>query len=199
MPKSSLSISSGNSKIGEIPNFSLKPVSDCANCDCCRKKCYALKAWRMYPNVRAAWSRNSRAVRKGTRWIRELETFLSENKPPYFRIHVAGDFFSPAYFRQWVELAAKCPGTRFLAFTKSFSEIEEARAVIPSNLSIVFSAFPGLDTPGHMPIAWAGETSDYPANSDRVKKAIVCPGKCDECHLCWHLLETGRDVRFHMH
>lgn len=41
-------ISRGNSKLGGIPNISLIPVKDCANCDARKNTCYALKSWKQY-------------------------------------------------------------------------------------------------------------------------------------------------------
>lgn len=54
-------VSNGNSKLGSIPNISLIPGKDCGDVPC-KAQCYALKAWKQYPETRAAWKRNSRTA-----------------------------------------------------------------------------------------------------------------------------------------
>jgi len=53
--------------------------------------------------------------------------------PNYFRIHDAGDFFSPAYYAAWCEIAAACPDIHFWAATRAWA--------IPS-LAKQFAAIP---------------------------------------------------------
>ena len=53
-----IKISTGNIKLGNIPNVNLPPVISCALRVPCSKKCYAMKAYRAYPNAREAWNHN---------------------------------------------------------------------------------------------------------------------------------------------
>ena len=193
-------VSEGNSKVGDIPNFSVIPVADCNNCDHCKGSCYALKAWRMYPDVRKAWRANSKNAHKGD--LTEVREYLAKKAPAFFRIHVAGDFFSRKYWKAWLAICRENPGTRFLAFTKEFwTTIDD----IPENLSLVQSLFPGMDTDDvslDRPVAFAGEPEDYNNNAwahYRAMRAIRCPGKCDACGMCWDLKNIGKDVRFPIH
>lgn len=49
----------------------------------------------MYPNVRKAWDDNYKlAKRNPDKLFGDLDEFLAKTKKKYFRIHVAGDFFS---------------------------------------------------------------------------------------------------------
>jgi hypothetical protein len=52
--------------------------------------------------------------------IHELNTALPKNAG-IVRIHVAGDFFSPAYMFAWINVAMLNPNTLFYAYTKSLS------------------------------------------------------------------------------
>lgn len=193
-----ISISNGNSKLGSIPNFSLRPIADCPNCKACAKECYAMKAYRMYPAVRASWGGNAKAVRKDDAWIADVEAYLAKHKPIFFRIHVAGDFISAKYFLAWVGIAKRHPGVRFLAFTKAFDECKGVR--LPVNFQLIHSAFPGMSVPQGRPIAFAGEPSAYTGTlAKRATDALVCPGVCDACGACWSLSQSKRDVRFPIH
>jgi ferredoxin len=193
-----LKISSGNSKLGKIPNVSLRPIKDCPNCKSCAKDCYALKAYRMYPGVRNAWDGNAKAVRKSG-WEADADAYLTKHSPRFFRLHVAGDFISAKYFLAWVEIAKRHPETRFLAFTKAFDET--AGVKLPGNFQVINSAFPGIHgLPLDKPIAFAGEPSEYTGRlAKRAEAAIVCPGKCDGCGMCWSLSSLNKDVRFPIH
>jgi hypothetical protein len=193
-----LKISDGNSKLGSIPNMSLRPIADCPNCTSCAKECYAMKAYRMYPAVKVAWAGNAKAIRKSDAWIADADAYLAKHKPAFFRIHVAGDFISAKYFLAWVDIAKRHPGTRFLAFTKAFKET--AGVKLPANFQLINSAFPGMEMPTDKPIAFAGEPSEYTGPlAKRAAKALVCPGVCDSCGACWSLSQAKRDVRFPIH
>ncbi len=192
-------ISKGNSKVGNIPNFSIRPVSDCTNCKTCSKTCYALKAWKQYPNVRKAWTTNSQNAHKGN--LSEVREYLEKHNPEYFRIHVAGDFFSREYWNAWLDIVTDFPSVKFLAFTKSFDSVRGS--AIPSNLSLVQSAFPGMHESQFrtdQPIAFAGDAGNYaPWMESRCKNAIECPGNCETCGACWSLAQKGLDVHFNLH
>ena len=58
---------------------------------------------------------------------------------PIFRIHEAGDFFSPDYFLAWCDVAKKYPGTLFYTYTTSIKYWIANRAAIPKNMRLVAS------------------------------------------------------------
>ena len=53
-------ISSGNTKLRNIPNINLPPMVTCSSDAPCLGDggCYAVKAYRQYPNARNAWNNN---------------------------------------------------------------------------------------------------------------------------------------------
>ena len=55
------------------------------------------------------------------------------------RIHVAGDFFSPAYFEAWIRTAIMNPDRLFYAYTKSLPYWVDNLAIIPDNLILTAS------------------------------------------------------------
>lgn len=193
-----MKISDKNSKLGKIPNISLIPVKDCANCEHCKSSCYALKAWKQYPAVRKAWKENSKEWR--TAPFAAAESFLEywagkKKQPRFFRIHVAGDFLEQLHVNAWIFIASRMPDTKFLAFTKRHDLDYSGR---PDNLTIVLSQWPGMPLPDDMQglrSAWMQDGTENRVPAD----AIECPGNCESCGMCWHLPMIGKDVFFNEH
>jgi ferredoxin len=188
----------GNRKLGNaIPNVSIVPGRDCANCDHCVKDCYALKAWKQYPSVRQSWSANSAIWRADP--FRAAQSVVEQLRrkrklPELFRIHVAGEFLNQDHVEAWALVAGEFPSVKFLAFTKMHGL---DFAVMPENVSIVFSQWPGMpdESPAGSPRAWMDDGTDERIPDD----AIECPGECESCGACWTLSDIGRDVVFHKH
>ena len=193
-------ISNQNSKLGKIPNISLTPIKSCVNCKECKKSCYALKAYRMYPNVRNAWDVNLDMARNNhTEFFNDINTFIAKKKPSFFRWHVAGDILGTSYLTSMIVLATNNPTTKFLAFTKNHKVINDylASGRFPDNFTVIMSGWPKmmLDNPYDLPVAWLQDGTET-----RVPKtAINCPGKCDACGMCWELPKLNKDVVFNIH
>lgn len=202
-------VKKGNSKLGKtVWNISLSPGKSCGAVPCARE-CYAMKAYRMYPSVKKAWDGNlAEALQEPGHFgfFDSIESHLLRAKklPRFFRWHVAGDILSEAYFRGIRRVASRFPTVKFLVFTKKHHHVnavvaeEKAKGFdLPANLSVVFSAWPGLqfENPHGLPVAYMqdGTETRVPAN------AIECPGQCDSCGMCWSLASIGRDVVFHAH
>lgn len=192
-----ISIAKGNTKMGRVPSISLPPIKACSRCAAkyCGKACYAMKAYRMYKQTKAAYDRNYEVARTDpNEYFRQVEAFLARVKPSFFRFHVSGDFLDQDYVNRAYVLARKFPEIKFLAFTKRF---ELSFAGRPENFTIVFSAWPGM----HMrrragiQVAWMqdGTETRVPAN------ALECPGNCETCAMCWNLSTIKRDVVFNKH
>lgn len=186
-------ISSKNSKLGEIDNVSLTPIKSCTNCKQCSKNCYALKSYRMFPNVKNAWDHNFKLAKTNrAAYFKGINDYIRKKQPKLFRWHVAGDILDQAYFESMKAIARFNPNTKFLAFTKNYNIKFYA---IPKNLSIILSAWPGLPLPKkNLPIAFYQDGTE-----NRVKNAIECFGKCDSCGMCWSLKMLGKNVVFHKH
>jgi ferredoxin len=190
-------ISEENSKLGKIPNVSLTPVKSCINCSHCAKDCYALKSYRMFPNVRNAWDSNLELVKNDPKnFFGAIDDYLTKKKPKFFRWHVAGDILDQKYLNNMIYLAIKHTETKFLAFTKNF-KLNYAK--VPSNLSIVFSMWVGMRKPRHKKgvsgFAWYQD-----GNEKRVPKtAIECAGHCDSCGMCFDIAKIGGHVVLYKH
>ena len=198
--ESTISISKGNSKMGFIPSVSLPPIVTCAaNCTCA-KKCYAAKLCRLRPNVRNAYQKNLDILKN------DMDNYFIQVKAAamvskYFRFHVSGDIPDMNYLDRMVKLAQDLPGTTFLAFTKQYNFINNflQYAVIPDNLKIIFSAWPGMtmENPHNMPVANVIFKGQEPADDWK-----ICGGKCSECACrgvgCWEL-KKGENIAFYEH
>lgn len=180
-----IKISPGNSKLGSIPNTSVIPITDCRNDAPCHDKCYAMKAWKQYPNVRNAWRSNSdQWKRDGMAAAKSVVYQLRKKKSlPYFRIHVAGDFINQEHLDWWIYIARKLPDTKFKAFTKRW---DLQYGFISQNLLIGFSMWPGWsEMPpkvyAHMPKAWVKDGIET-----RIPNAsVLCSNDCTNCKICW--------------
>ena len=198
--ENAISISKGNTKMGFIPSVSLPPVVTCANCCTCAKKCYAAKLCRIYPGVRKAYQKNLDILKN------DMDDYFLQVKAAamlskYFRFHVSGDIPDMNYLDCMVKLAQDLPGTTFLAFTKQYNFINNylQYADIPSNLKIIFSAWPGMpmENPYNMPVAHVIFRGSDPAADWK-----ICGGNCSECACrgvgCWEL-KNGEHIAFYEH
>jgi len=199
--KQLVSISKGNRKLGCVMNISTTPGRCCPKgVPCASDGCYANKALRLYPGTRAAWRRNEQlAKHHPNSYFTQIAAQVTAAQPRLFRWHVAGDILSTEYLRAMCRIAAANPQTHFLAFSKAFdivNRFEDCEA-IPSNLVIVFSAWPGmtfLNPHGHR-VAWMQDGTETRVPED----AIRYPGNCESCGMCYELERLGHDVVFHKH
>ncbi len=190
-------ISPGNTKLGSIPSFSLPPAITCPGSTAlCRKICYAASSERRYYRTRNCWANNLTAV-KAEKWTENMVHHIYCQCSRYWRIHVAGDFFSQDYLDQWIELAKIFSEIQFLAFTKSF-KLDFSKA--PTNLNILWSVFPDTIMEDIPPGARAITTipgHDYPDSI--LKDAVKCGGLCTACQICFHSNENKLNVYFEAH
>lgn len=197
-------LSPGNIKLGKVLNVSLPPIVSCNGCsDYCGTKCYSMKAYRMYPAVRNNWDSNLALAKDNldNYFTRILHEILKKRAAPkYFRWHVSGDILSLTYFKGMCAVAVALPYVKFLCFTKQYNILNEyvkGEEEIPSNLQIVFSAWPGLplNNPHNFRVAWMQDGTE-----DRIpSNAMHCPGNCETCGACFSLNEIGKDAVFELH
>jgi len=102
-------------------------------------RCFAASA-EMYPSVRNSRWNNFNLLRsaKTTDAMTGLILASIPNKTTRIRLHVSGDFFSPAYLAAWIAVAHARPTVTFYAYTKSVHLLPE-RAKLPDNLRITVS------------------------------------------------------------
>ena len=192
--KSRVKISNGNSKLGKIPNISLPPIKACGNCEECKKECYALKFYRMYPSVRNAWSVNWNCYRNNPKeYWNAISEHIGKKKPRFFRWHVAGDIADQTYLDVMAQIAQSNPETTALVFTKMYN-LDYSN--LPDNLSVIISAWPGkeIHNPFNLPIAFMQDGTET-----RVENSIECPGNCEQCGMCFNLKDLGKNVVFYKH
>jgi len=198
-----LHLSKGNKKL--VPNdkvkfliWSLPPISTCPFAtELCKKFCYAMKAYRAYPNARNAWSENLEESRK---WdfvpkmileiTKELERpSVKKAKVLVVRIHESGDFYSKEYAKAWMKIASYFVGyapnkVKFMAYTKSIEYFEDE--TIPENMTVRFSLWSdtkeeqkALAEKMGLPIYTAVE--EFTTESKRERCGCIDCGKCCKC------------------
>ena len=183
-----LCISKGNKKIGRVMNVSLMPIMTCPNCSGCSKLCYDIKACSQYPNtVIDARMRNTVLMERdmGEYFARIDAAISRRRKNKYFRWHVAGDIKNIEYFDHMIEIARRHPDFIFWTYTKNYAVVNayvqnhggSIAAAIPSNLSVMFSEWRGMDMVNPF-----GFPEFRVVFKDEVEPAgFYCPGNCDVC------------------
>lgn len=135
-----VSISLGNSKMGNIPSVSLPPVTTCPAGAPCAKLCYAARMCRQRPNVAAAYQRNLDAYKEDPRsYFLQISAAMAVSR--FFRFHVAGDIPDYEYLAGMVDVCRQNPHCKALCFTKRYSLVNVFASdnCMPENLQIVFS------------------------------------------------------------
>lgn len=197
-----ISISKGNSKLGQIPSVSLPAITTCRQC-ACSKICYAKKLERLRPTVRKAYQKNLDVLihDPDTYW-REVEAAIMMSR--FFRFHVGGDIPHYDYLVKMVEIAVRNPHCEILCFTKRYEFVNhfvDTGNRIPANLHLIFSAWPGtpMDNPHRFPVAYVRFKDGLtlaPAGAQE------CGGNCTDCACtdggCW-TLNYGEAVVFNEH
>lgn len=202
----SISVSSGNRKMGSIPSVSLPPIKTCSPeaCKTCGKKCYAKKICRYSKEACAAYERNLNILNNDplTFWD-DVNRALKVNR--FFRFNVSGDIPNYGYLKDLIKAAERNKHCQILVFTKQWDTVNKYvkynNKLPPDNLHIVFSGWVGLTirNPYNFPEAHVifknGETSAKDG-------AKYCGGNCFECAMCnggcWSL-KSGEQVLFREH
>jgi hypothetical protein len=131
----------------KIFNFSIPAGNDkasgkitCPFAGSCLSLCYAKKGMYRFGNVERALTKRYEASKEAD-FVQRINDELSKvkkGKQVYVRIHDSGDFYSPAYFAKWLEIARLNPAVRFYAYTKSHSFIR-GNFAIPENMDLIYS------------------------------------------------------------
>lgn len=182
-----MAISEGNRKIGNVLNVSLPPVKTCASCKQCMFYCYDIKACLQYPNtVIDARIRNYIILmRDRNEYFNRIQERLNHRKTnKFFRFHVAGDIIDIDYFDRMVQLAKANPDFIFWTYTKNYPAVNawvknhgNNKAAIPSNLSIMFSEWRGLE----MVNPYGFGEFRVVFKDEEKPTGFYCPGNCDVC------------------
>lgn len=101
-------------------------------------RCFSASQEALFPNVREARWNNFEALKPFGADYSAMADFIGANLPKekIVRIHVAGDFYSQAYFDAWLEVAKRNPAKVFYAYTKSLNFWIQRKAEIPANFKL---------------------------------------------------------------
>lgn len=203
-------LADGNEKLGSgIGAWSIPSVKTCPGKSAlCKALCYAGR-------YEGRWKLDYSPKLRATKKADFISKMVAEAQfRTLVRIHVAGDFYSAAYVHQWAEVARRCPGTKFYAYTRSWRDgsILPAIRVLEAlpNVTVLYSCDKETGVPNGAPkekLVWmATDDTDTPPVPVRivfrVKRktvmakmagSIVCPKEngiknpvtCGKCKLCF--------------
>lgn len=153
-----LKFGKGNAKLGKrIHTFSLPSGHACPMAHACLSKadkatgkikdgphtefrCFSASQEALYKNVRDSRWHNFASLRGLTlSQMANLINLSLPSKAEIVRIHVAGDFFSQAYFDAWLQVARNNPHVLFYAYTKSLPYWIARLGTIPANFVLTAS------------------------------------------------------------
>jgi hypothetical protein len=129
MPTVTNLLTRGNGKLGEgIHSWSLPAVETCpGRSTLCESVCYArsgrFRTQRMQDRLQANLDATLQADFE-KRMVREI----TRRGVHILRIHVAGDFYDPAYAAKWRNIARRCKRSTMYAYTRSW-RLPEYRVV----------------------------------------------------------------------
>ena len=177
----------------------------------CKKRCFARKAERMYPQVTPCRECNLAETKKPTfvaDAIAAIKAYAAKDKCQgkllTVRIHTSGDFYSEAYLRKWIAIANHFKNNtkiQFQAYTKSVSYFKHHylryKNLDNINIHIVYSAWDDTRQEDlsfaralKLPIFYA--TTKEKATEVAKSGVYRCPqsndGSCKECYKNNHKL-----------
>jgi hypothetical protein len=186
-------MSKGNLKLSKkIKIFNLPAIQSCPNSSQCAKFCYARKAERQYPAVRAARGRNFRLAKEAPELLKK-QILSKLESGDIVRIHESGDMFSQAYLDMWFEIAKERPDVRFYTYTKTEHIWDFGKIKSLPNFNVVSSFVGGKVNfgPEQEINIRAGETGAFVCPCKPGNK-VVCGETCTAC-------QTRSDVLFVQH
>jgi hypothetical protein len=171
-----------------IPVFNLPRGLTCpGKTDICSRICYANKAQRLHPNVRAKRMANYKTSL--TKYF--VDAIIREIKGSgagFMRWHESGDFYSQAYLNKVFAVCRACPEITFLAYTKSF---RLDYSLLPQNLIIYFSVDPSTPTADLKRVTNLLQAVTIMRGGTVPAGFKTCPSKTEshycgaECRVCW--------------
>jgi hypothetical protein len=197
-----IQLSQGNSKLLENDFYAFRiwnisPIKTCPySTGNCRKYCYAMKSYRLFPATRNLQENNyseSQMEDFTNNMIefinQELTKVTKKGKKVLFRIHESGDFYSLEYFSKWVKITDYFKNNNdiiFQAYTKSLSFIdsfltENGRTINSLNIHITSSIW--NDTlPENIELTKKLKLQTFTAVTEVPNKSFEC--KCIDCGNC---------------
>lgn len=156
-----VSISKGNSKMGNIPAFNLLPsdeflklgnstqltniIGTCGkHCELCKNDCYAVRYIKFHHNATVkGYAGNTVIMRQDPDKLRtEIKEFCDKNIVKYFRFHTSGELESIEQLKTYCDICKDIPDVIFYIYTKAFEILEqylEKDEEFPNNLVVNLS------------------------------------------------------------
>lgn len=193
-----ISLSDGNTKLKKsgIVSFNLIPIVHCPLAGACKAFCYATVGQQAF----ASGVKRRAAAFKATlspTFVQDMHSEVQrwKKKIKAIRVHDSGDFYSPDYLKDWLEIARLNPDVKFYAYSKSLPFIHRAydQGLVPANFRLIQSVggladsrirhdlphariFGTLEELTEAGYADASETDDVSAFSDTLYVGLVVHG-----------------------
>lgn len=171
-----------NDKLGKIHSFDVPAKKTCpGKTPSCAAVCYASNGRYRTHRVRNRLEA-SLAFSKKSSFAQAMVALIEAEGADVMRLHSAGDVYSPAYARKWLEIMGALPGVKFYLYTRSW-RVPAVRAVLNRmarlpNVRVWWSCDrdsgvpPRSRTPENVRIAYLQSAAgDAPARADLVFRA----------------------------
>lgn len=185
--KKSICVSSGNTKLGKVKNFSLPSGISCPGKSSWCENCYANRYEKRYKTCRESYDRNLKYSKES--FFSELLIDRLTELPGYdVRIHPSGDFYSVDYIDKWIEVCKKMNNHDFWCYTRSWIVPELLKKIRELNKLDNVQIFLSTDPTMYIP------PSDFRIafiKDDERSNGIVCfhdegvKHTCSECGYCF--------------
>lgn len=114
-------LSQGTDKLGRtIYGWSVPAITTCpGRTSTCSRLCYATHGRFVTHKVQQLMQWRLQQCKK-PEFVASMVDELFRRGILVCRVHVAGDFFSPAYTAKWIEIVSKSPNVKFFGYTRSW-------------------------------------------------------------------------------
>lgn len=222
------SVSERNSKLGNIPSFSVLPGSaplstkagrvvssvpgTCSNCELCEGHCYAIRYTKARPSVAAAYERNTLLLREDPERLgRFIVAAIMMFDRPLFRWNVAGDIDSAEHMQMVANVCAQTPNVKHAIYTHNIKYVTDYMNKFGpiSNLAVNWSIEYKPDEEERATAAKYGfQFFAYDNHSGRFSECAHCPAvdengertgfQCYTCQRCYSVV-SGSIVAAYAH
>ena len=192
-----IKVSLKNQKLGKIASFSVPAELTCPGVsEWCLQHCYAsTKRMARFTNVINSYNANY-AESQDSNFVDAMIDKVQGLSS--FRMHVAGDFYSAEYIQKWVQIVQASPGTKFWAYTRSWTQPDLLPALETLRALPNMQLFASWDnTMAEPPATWriatiGGAFKAYDCPEQTGRKA-----NCADCGYCFRGVKNN--VRFSTH
>lgn len=145
--------------------------------------CYALKGRYVFRKVQQAQEYRFNSL-KHPQWVDAMVFMIKKRKCDYFRWHDSGDIQGLWHLENMVEVARRCPETKFWVPTRENRVVKHylsTHGEFPPNFVVRVS---GAMIDGPAPTSFAN-TSTVTTRGDHTCPAYKQGGVCGTCRACW--------------